>query len=179
MFGEYVYERSAAQYTDKILLLDDGALDSRTDYLSAFSAHGFEVVRYADDLTFRIGYEEKLRTPGKKMAVLARTGQYIPYDVRQRCRTCVVTLENLFPRLNTAALTEMDQAGLDRLSAAYPSNFEDLRRRGDTERFLSTLLNTLGMAAALAVGVILASSLFRAVFPLLMRGRDAAGRRLP
>ena len=136
MFGDYVYERSAAQYTDKILLLDDGALDSRTDYLSAFSAHGFEVVRYADDLTFRIGYEEKLRTPGKKMAVLARTGQYIPYDVRQRCRTCVVTLENLFPRLNTAALTEMEQAGLDLLSAAYPSNFEDLRRRGDTERFL-------------------------------------------
>ena len=36
---------------------------------------------------------------------------------------------------------------------------------GDTERFLSTLLDTLGMAAALAVGVILASSLFRAAFP--------------
>ena len=35
---------------------------------------------------------------------------------------------------------------------------------GDTERFLTTLLDTLGMAAALAVGVILASSLFRAAF---------------
>ena len=32
---------------------------------------------------------------------------------------------------------------------------------GDTEQFLNTLLDTLGMAAALAVGVILASSLFR------------------
>ena len=50
---------------------------------------------------------------------------------------------------------------------------------GDTERFLSTLLDTLGMAAALAVGVILASSLFRAAFPLLLRVRDAAGRRQP
>ena len=50
---------------------------------------------------------------------------------------------------------------------------------GDTERFLSTLLDTLGMAAALAVGVILASSLFRTAFPLLLRVRDAAGRRLP
>ena len=40
---------------------------------------------------------------------------------------------------------------------------------GDTERFLTTLLDTLGMAAALAVGVILASSLFRAVFPRLVR----------
>lgn len=40
---------------------------------------------------------------------------------------------------------------------------------GDTEQFLSALLGTLGMAAALAVGVILASSLFRAVFPRLAR----------
>ena len=51
---------------------------------------------------------------------------------------------------------------------------------GDTGRFLSTLLDTLGMAVALAVGVILASSLFRAVFFHLARPRnapDAEGRR--
>ena len=48
---------------------------------------------------------------------------------------------------------------------------------GDTERFLSALLDTLGMAAALAVGVILASSLVRAVFPYLFRlWRGAGGR---
>ncbi len=38
---------------------------------------------------------------------------------------------------------------------------------GDTGRFLSTLLHTFGMAAALAVGAMLASSLFRAVFSRL------------
>lgn len=47
---------------------------------------------------------------------------------------------------------------------------------GDTERFLTTLLDTLGMAAALAVGVILASSLFRAVFFHLARSRNAPKR---
>lgn len=52
---------------------------------------------------------------------------------------------------------------------------------GDTERFLTTLLDTLGTAAALAVGVILASSLFRAVFFHLARSRNApdAERRRP
>ena len=52
---------------------------------------------------------------------------------------------------------------------------------GDTERFLTTLLDTLGMAAALAVGVILASSLFRAVFPRLARvpKRTPSGRQNP
>ena len=52
---------------------------------------------------------------------------------------------------------------------------------GDTEQFLSALLDTLGMAAALAVGVILASSLFRAVFPRLARvpKRTPSGRQNP
>lgn len=38
---------------------------------------------------------------------------------------------------------------------------------GETGEFLSTLLHTFGMAAALAVGAMLASSVFRAVFPRL------------
>lgn len=40
---------------------------------------------------------------------------------------------------------------------------------GETDQFLSTLLHTFGMAAALAVGAMLASSVFRAVFPWLRR----------
>jgi len=73
MFGDYVFEKSAAQYTDKILLLDDENLNSRANYISAFSAHGFEIVRYTDDLTFRIEYEEKMKTSGGKLAVVAHT----------------------------------------------------------------------------------------------------------
>ena len=38
---------------------------------------------------------------------------------------------------------------------------------GETDAFLRTLLHTFGMAAALAVGARLASSVFRAVFPRL------------
>ena len=41
---------------------------------------------------------------------------------------------------------------------------------GETDEFLSTLLHTFGMAAALAVGAMLASSVFRAVFPRLRPG---------
>lgn len=40
---------------------------------------------------------------------------------------------------------------------------------GETDQFLSSLLHTFGMAAALAVGAMLASSVFRAVFPRLRR----------
>ena len=40
---------------------------------------------------------------------------------------------------------------------------------GNIQQFLSTLLHTFGMAAALAVGAMMTSSLFRAVYPHLHR----------
>lgn len=136
MFGDYVFEKSSARYTNKILLLDDEDLNSRANYISAFSAHGFEIVRYIDDLTFRIEYEDKLKTSGGKMAVIAHTDQYIPYDVRRRLSTYMVSLEKLFPKLHPVMLKDLDKAGLDLLCAAYPANFDDLRQKMDTEMFL-------------------------------------------
>ncbi len=136
MFGDYVFEKSSAQYTDKILLLDDENLNSRANYISTFSAHGFEIVRYTDDLTFRIEYEEKLKSPGEKLAVMARTEQYIPYDMCRRLSAYMVSLEKLFPKLHAATLKDMDKTGLDLLCAVYPANFDDLRQKHDTEIFL-------------------------------------------
>ncbi len=40
---------------------------------------------------------------------------------------------------------------------------------GETDLFITTLLHTFGMAAALAVGAMLASSLFRTIFPRFPR----------
>lgn len=43
---------------------------------------------------------------------------------------------------------------------------------GDTQNFLDTLLHTFGMAAALAVGAMMTSSLFRAAYPHLFRPKS-------
>jgi len=136
MFGDYVFEKSSAQYTDHILLLDDEDLNSRANYISAFSAHGFEIVRYTDDLAFRIEYEETLKTPGEKLAILARSSQYIPYDVRCRLTAYKVTLENLFPKLHAESLKGKGKVDLDLLCAVYRINFEDFRQKQDTENYL-------------------------------------------
>jgi len=136
MFGDYVFEKSSAQYADKILLLDDENLNSRANYLSAFSAHGFEIVSYTDDLNFRIEHEEKLRTNCGKTAVIANTEQYIPYDVYCRLSAYMISLEKLFPKLHPEPLKNMDRVDLELLCIAYPSNFEDLRQKQDTEMFL-------------------------------------------
>ena len=42
---------------------------------------------------------------------------------------------------------------------------------GETELFLSTLLHTFGVAAAISVGAMLASSVFRSLWPYVQRGR--------
>ena len=136
MFGDYVFEKSSAQYTDKILLLDDENLNSRANYISAFSAHGFEIIRYTDDLAFRIEYEEKLKTPGEKMAVIAQTEQYIPYDVHCRLSAYMISMEKLFSKLHPEPLKNMDRVDLELLCSAYLSNFEDFRQKQDTEMFL-------------------------------------------
>lgn len=136
MFGAYVFKKSSAQYTDKILLLDDDDLNSRTNYISSFSAHGFEIVMYSDDLSFRIEHEEKLQITDKKLAVVARTGQYIPYDILRRLSVNLITFENLFPRLHPQILKNLDKTGMDLLCMAYSANFDDLRQKHETEEFL-------------------------------------------
>lgn len=136
MFGAYVFKKSSAQYTDKILLLDDDDLNSRTNYISSFSAQGFEIVMYTDDLSFRIEHEEKLQIPNQKLAVVARTGQYIPYDILRRLSVNLITFEDLFPRLHPQILKNLDKTELDLLCIAYAANFDDLRQKHETETFL-------------------------------------------
>lgn len=148
MFGDYVFEKSPAQYTDKILLLDDKNLCSKVNYISAFSLHGFETVRYTDDLTFRIEYEEKLKTTGVKLAVIAYREQYIPYDIRQRLKVFDVSLKVLFPKLHSATLDSLDSVGLDLLCAVYPKNYDDLRQKHDTELYLQTTVYSKSNVAA-------------------------------
>ena len=135
MFGDYVFEKSSAQYLSRILLLDDEQLNSKTNYISTFEEHGFKTIHYSNDLVFRVECDDALKSE-RKMAVIANSKQYIPYDICRRFSIYKVTFENLFPKLNATSLKNIDQAGLDLLSSAYPKNFNDLRQKNDTEVFL-------------------------------------------
>lgn len=70
MFGEYVYGNSPAAYANFIWINDTDCLNRLTAYMKAFAVHGFDVVEYKDDLSFRIKYEQKLNAGEKKLAVL-------------------------------------------------------------------------------------------------------------
>lgn len=136
MFGDYVLKQTDAEYNNRILLIDDEGLDEATHYSTDFQAHGFEVVHYTDDLTFRIEYEEKIKSSDDKLVVLAHTGSYIPYDLHRRLRVYLLSLDRLFPKLNVEALKARRNLDLELLCLAYRKNFDDLRQRKQTEDFL-------------------------------------------
>lgn len=135
MFGDYVYEKSSAPYSNKILLVDNDDLYRQIDYTSTFSSHGFEIIVYEDDLKFRIQYQEKLYSDKDKLVVLAHIDSYIPYDIHRRLRAYEVSLERLFPKLNSEVLKGKTETDLDLLCNVYPTNFDELRSRAETDQF--------------------------------------------
>lgn len=136
MFGDYVFRMSSAEYANRILLVDVDHLEESTDYSAGFLAHGFEVVRYTDDLHFRIDYEEKLKAGNEKIAVIAESEQYIPYDLRRRLTAYAVSLSKLFPRLNADVLRGKSKQDLDLICYACEGNYDKYRSKAETEQFL-------------------------------------------
>ena len=61
MFGEYVFGNSPASYANLIWINDVDYLNRITSYSDVFEQHGFDVIEYSDDLSLRIGYEQKIK----------------------------------------------------------------------------------------------------------------------
>lgn len=140
MFGEYVYDHSPALYSDFMLINDSEGLNSRTDYIHAFAAHGFEIVEYKDDLSFRIKYEEKVKKRNGKIAMLRFNNAYIPYDILKLFSSYTVSLRDLFPKLNQDVLQCKTQMDFDLLTMVVDQNFENLMLREQTGRYFKTVV---------------------------------------
>lgn len=136
MFGDYVLEKTSARYDSRILLIDEGGLEQATHYSADFRAHGFDVVYYKDDLTFRIEFEEKVKATNDRIMVMAESTSFIPYDIYRRFRAYTISLSSMFPKLNSDVLREHSDIDLDLLCVAYKNNFESLTTRRQTEDFI-------------------------------------------
>ena len=136
MFADYVFETLADKYADKILLVDIDHLNENTHFSDGFKARGFEIVMYQDDLTFRIEYEEKIKSKEGRIAVIVSPEQYVPYDIMRRLTSYAVSLADLFPRLNTSVLREGGTDILDLVSSAYKRTYDQYSSASATELFI-------------------------------------------
>lgn len=136
MFGDYVFEKASGPYENKILLIDSDKLEETAKYSAAFQAHGFKLVSYMDDLTFRVNNAAVLDDRNQKLVILAKPGIYIPYDLRRKCHVCELSYKALFPKLNDTVLREQSSLDLNLLALAYQKNFDSYTDRKATESFL-------------------------------------------
>lgn len=145
MFGDYVFEKTAGQYKKKILLIDSDHLEAKTRYSLVFQIHGFTIVHYTDDLTFRVNQSTLLDNSEQKMLILANSDSYIPYDVQEKCYVCRLSYKFLFPKLNDAVLREQPDLNMELLTMAYEHDFENHTERKDTETFLRLKMYATGI----------------------------------
>lgn len=136
MFADYVYEKSSAEFSNKIILIDADDLQSVADYCVAFSAHGFTIIRFTDDLEFRIEHDDAINNRDEKCALIIKPDVYIPYDIHRRFRCFEVSLSNLFPNLNSSAIRDAVNINLDLLCMAYQHNYANLKIYPLTQQFL-------------------------------------------
>lgn len=139
MLGEYIFNESSAMYCTSVLLVDHG-VESRAEYSYAFERRGFTVVRWEDDLTFRIDWEDALKA-GKKLAVIALDDAYVPYDLAQLMQRYDVSLGGLFPKLDTSTLRAADGLDLDFLAVAYERDYVYTSDAKATRAYLETRVN--------------------------------------
>ena len=140
MFGAYVYEHSPAAYANLIWINDVDCLNRIAAYSSVFAQHGFAVIVYQDDLSLRIGYEQKIKAETEKLVVLNCGKAYIPYDIIKHFALYTASLRHLFPKLNPDVLRHKSRMDLDLLAMVAEKNFDDLTKPEQTEAFFDTVV---------------------------------------
>lgn len=140
MFGEYVFGNSPASYANLIWINDVDYLNRITSYSDVFEQHGFDVIEYRDDLSLRIGYEQKIKAGNEKLVVLNFNKAYIPYDIMKQFALYTVSLRTLFSKLNADVLHHKSRIDLDLLAMVAANNFDDLTKPEQTNQFFDTVV---------------------------------------
>lgn len=140
MFADLLYEKSSAAYEKHILLIEEDSLEDKTEYCAFFADKGFQVIRYEDDLQYRVKYEEMVKEGEENILLLVKPGSYIPYDVQKCFRIFKVSIAGLFPKLNSSVIKKKTDINFDLLCMAYKKNFMDLSDYEDTQEFLDSVV---------------------------------------
>ncbi len=106
MFGDYLLDKLAVDYENKILLFDVTGLFKRSGVRQVVIEKGFEVIEYTDPEEFRYLYESKLRDrEDLKIIILVKDPDiFVPFDLRSRYYNVVVDYPVLFPKLDASEL---------------------------------------------------------------------------
>lgn len=125
-----------------MLFIDEDGLEEQTHYTDEFENRGFQIIRYKDDLSFRIKWEDEFKGGQDKYLILAAPKVYIPYDILKACGSYIfhISLMNLFPRLQTQCIREKADLNFDLLRMAYKGLYDDCCTHDKTEEFIDNVV---------------------------------------
>ena len=119
----------------KLLIFDKNGFARYFDYVGLFRERGYIVYDYTNVEKFRLTYEERLKTSDEKVAVIATSDIYVPFDIRQAFHKVDLSLGKLFPNLHSDTVAKYVN-DLDLISFAYDRCYSDLNSPSLTETFL-------------------------------------------
>lgn len=137
MFDQYLFDAISTPYHNKIILYDDEQLLQLGDYLYSFKKQGFQIISYQNDLEFRKHYKNAMRDQHKKLLIIAKSSQYIPYDIQKCCFVKSITISNLFPGLTITIFNKYMDVDLDLLSLAYKNSTTKPDNKDNVKKFFS------------------------------------------
>lgn len=125
---------------------DDLLLDERI--LNGLRERGFEVLPFEDSVAFRTEYEERYRSawdrgeegPSKALVLQLRETDLsaLPWDYTRFARTVVLSLADLFPRLDPSVVRQIEAAHHEELFLAYQEHASQPLGEKTTKDFILT-----------------------------------------
>jgi len=133
---DYIYQQSGAEFCNKLLLIDKDGIEEKESFSSSFSEHGFTIIKFTDDLSFRIKWESVLNTKDSKLAIVAGDDVYIPYDIQKKCTRYEVSYKSIYPRLNSDYFKAKSKVNHELVLRAYQHDYDKHTTQEETEQFI-------------------------------------------
>lgn len=135
MIEERVRTLLSMEYENRLLIHEKNSFSSVVDYAQMLIDAGYEVILYDDIEAFRLTYENNLRGTKAKAAIISRSHIYIPYDIKKAFYEVELSLDALYPKLNSAVLLE-HLNDIELIDYVYDSLYEDQKTEAQTRHFI-------------------------------------------
>jgi len=146
MIAKRIESLLALKQNRRLLIIDKCGFSDCFDYTASLTGCGFEIHYYTNVEAFRVLYEENIKASTDKIAVIAASSIYVPYDIQRTFRKVSLSFTDIFPKLHADTLKKYTR-DLDLISFAYDSCYMDYLSTPQTEGFLQNTVFTVPMVS--------------------------------
>ena len=98
--------------------------------------NGYKIINYISDLDFRSKYNDIIYSSNEKFLIYLNNQMYVPYDLRKIFHFVELSIEKLFPHLNSRIIKECSYLNYDLLIQAYSNNYDSYNTPEKTKTFI-------------------------------------------